>query len=510
MELRDWAPDEGSRAARWLKGRDVIVASQRGPIEHHITDNEGLVERRGSGGVMCSLEALGSALPFTWVAGAMTDGDRLAARRRGPVVVEPSGVHLRFANVPAAVHEAHYGTFCNRVLWFAQHGLFERMDGSISRRDLWQAWTDGYEPANLAFGRTVAASARTRDPVVFVQDYQLYRTPLVIRALLPGANILHFSHIPWPGPELWGPVPPVLRREILKGLLGADIVGFQDAASAQHFLRCCETLLPDASLRMADRRVRLGHHDTAVRVYPISVDPVALRADVESAAALKHRATLSQYCGDVTLVRVDRVDPIKNIPLGFRAFGRLLERRPDLVGKARFLAFLVPSRTSIPEYQREYADVLASVAEVNSRFEQPGYTPIQVFYENNRLQALAGLNLADVVLVNSLADGMNLIAKEAPVVNDRHAALVLSTRAGAWAELGGAALGVDPLSLEGTAAALETAILMPRRERQVRAEELRRRIQAHDVWDWLDQQCADLGSLRSAVPRPAAGLLAPA
>jgi trehalose 6-phosphate synthase len=263
-------------------------------------------------------------------------------------------------------------------------------------------------------------------------------------------------------------------------------------------------------VRIDQHRVRIGRREVAVRVYPISVDPPALRADLVRAAAEGYRAALSQRSGEITIVRVDRVDPIKNIPLGFRAFGRLLERRPELVGKATFLAFLVPSRTTIPEYQREYADVLASVDEVNRRFGRAGYEPIQVIYENNRLQALAGMSLADVVLVNSVADGMNLIAKEAPIVNDRDAALVLSTRAGAWAELGGAALGVDPLSLDATVAALEKAISMPRGERLVRAAELRRRIEAHDVWDWLDQQCADLGAVRQAGQPPDAELLAPA
>jgi trehalose 6-phosphate synthase len=511
MAQRDWAPAEGRGAAQWLRGRDVIVASQRGPVEHHLTDDAHLIERRGSGGVMCSFEALGNSVPFTWVAAPMTEGDRLIARRQTPMVVEPSGVHLRFANIPAAVQEAHYGTFCNRVLWFAQHGLARGMDASLTPEEVWRAWVDGYEPANLAFGRAVAASARSRDPVVFVQDYQLYRAPRVVRALLPESSILHFSHIPWPGPDAWDPVPPAVRRKMLRGLLGADILGFQDDRSAQGFLQSCQTDLPDAEVRTDTRRVRLGLRDTAVRVYPISVDPAVLRADLDGAAARRHRATLSGRTGEITIVRVDRVDPIKNIPLGFRAFGRLLERRPDLVGRAKFLAFLVPSRTSIGEYQREYADVLASVAEVNARFGRAEYVPIQVFYENNRLQALAGMSLADVVLVNSVADGMNLVAKEAPIVNDRPAALVLSTRTGAWTELGGAALGVDPHSIEGTAAALEAAISMPHRERVVRAAELRRRIESYDIWDWIDQQCADLGALcRAKLPHATPDLLAPA
>jgi len=246
------------------------------------------------------------------------------------------------------------------------------------------------------------------------------------------------------------------------------------------------------------------------RAYPISVDPTALREEMAGTAVRQHRSALAALTAEPTIVRVDRVDPAKNIPLGFQAFGKLLERRPELVGKAKFLAFMVPSRSSLPEYQAEHARVWGSATDVNERFGSDGYKPIELFYENNWQQALAGMSLADVVLVNSRADGMNLVAKEATIVSEKDAVLVLSMQTGAWSELGGAALGVDPHDVEATTIALEHAVDMPRRERAIRAAELRLRTEAHDVQDWLDEQCSDLAALDVPVEPARLSLLTPA
>lgn len=491
------AASSGPPAAQWFDEHEVIVASHRGPIEHHLSEDGALMAKRGSGGLTCAFEALARSVRFRWVAAAMTEADEIAARREASATTGPAGVEIRYALVPRPTHHAHYSVFSNRFLWFLQHGLQEQL--GLTPQELCHSWTGGYRPANLTFASLVAQSARTASPVVLVQDYQLYLVPRAVRARVPDAAILHFCHIPWPEPRAWEIAPAEIRREILSGLLGADILGFQDSGSADRFLRTCRIYAEDAVVDLLNRVVQHGGRQTAIRVYPISVHPPMLRADLLSPVVQEYRARLARRCGEITIVRVDRLDPSKNIPAGFRAFGRLLERRPDLVGRVRFLAFLVPSRTEIAEYRQEYENVLSAISAVNHRFGRPGYQPVEMFYENNRLQALAGMSLADVVLVNPLADGMNLVAKEAPIVSQNDAALVLSTQCGAWSELHGAALGIDPRSDEDTAAALEAALSMSRGERSGRLAELRRRVEAHDLLDWLDGQCEDLSTLRPQV-----------
>jgi len=476
-------------------------------VEHHLTPEGELVAQRGSGGLMTALATLGECLPFTWVASAMTPGDRLAALRGELVPIGEADGEVRYVTVADRVYHAHYEVFSNPTLWFLQHGLADRLGPLLRPSDLWQAWVGGYKPVNVAFADKIARAARTPDPLVFIHDYQLYTTPGALRDRLPEARILHFCHIPWPEPSAWTAMPLVLRRELLRGMLGSDILGFQDERSAERFLRTCRANIPEASVDFGASSIRHGGREILVRVYPISVDPASLRAEVHSARAQACRNDLEARRGEFTFVRVDRLDPSKNVPAGFRAFGQLLERRPDLIGRVKFLAFLVPSRTEIPEYRREHADVMETIQQVNSRFGQPGCQPIEYFYENDWDQALAGMSLADAVLVNSVADGMNLVAKEAPIVNERDAMLLLSTEAGAWFELRGGAVSLDPRSIEDTARAMEDAVEMPVHERRARAAYLRHAIETHDIWDWLEAQYDDLTQVGGARRHTAMGEL---
>ena len=506
LTLVDDRARPGTLDLDWLTGRELIIASHRGPVEHHLAPDGGLNPKRGSGGLMTALATLGHGLPFTWVSAAMGEGDRRAAIAGRHTAVSESGGQVRYVTVSDRVYHAHYNLFSNPFLWFVQHGMAGRLAHSYGSAELWDAWVSGYRPMNIAFADMVHRAARTEDPVVLVQDYQLYTAPRGIRTRLPNASVLHFCHIPWPDPATWSVVPPTLMRELLRGMQGADILGFQDERSSMNFLRTCRTYLTDARVDVLGGRIESDMHETQVRVYPISVDPETLREAMSATATRRYRERL--VSNDLfTIVRVDRVDPSKNVPMGFRAFRRLLQRRPDLVGKVRFLAFLVPSRTSIPEYQREYAEVMAAIEDVNQRFGRPGYQPIEYFYENNWHQALAGMSLADAVLVNSIADGMNLVAKETPVVSQRDACLILSRETGAWSELGGPAIDVDPVSIESTAGALEAAIRMSPVERAMRAAELRRRVERNDIWSWLGAQCEDLAVLSDGAAAPAYEML---
>jgi trehalose 6-phosphate synthase len=323
---------------------------------------------------------------------------------------------------------------------------------------------------------------------VMLHDYHLYLASRTVKALRPAVTLQQFVHIPWPAPHAWEALPPKMVSAMCRGLLGNDSLAFQTEESVEHFLATCSIYLRDeVDVKAASGEVRRNGRTTTVWSNPISVEVRALREELESSEAARYRALLEveRASCERLIVRVDRLDPSKDIAGGFRAYERLLEGRPEWRGKVRFLAFLVPSRTSIPEYASYAREVMSLVERINRRFGTPGWQPLRVVHEHNRLQALAGLELYDVLLVNSVADGMNLVAKEGPVLNQRDGVLVLSTSAGSYAELRRGAVGVPPGDEAATSAALDLALRMPAGERRARAEELRACIERHQLADWL-------------------------
>lgn len=467
--------------------RPLVVLSQRGPVSF-VTGPNGSVEARpGAGGLATALGAAVQSRHLRWIAAAMTPGDRLAASERS---TWPWGdAQVQLLTLPERVQELHYGVFANPVLWFLQHGLGEELEPR-SEATLREAWEDGYCRANELFAN--AAVENPGDPVFLVQDYHFYLVPRLIRDRRQDALIGHFLHIPWPHPREWNVLPADMLRDILRGLLACDVVGFQSPADAERFRATCLACLPETQ---TDGEVLIGDsgHVTTIRSYPITVDAGRLRqlaADPETAA---YRSELASSATP-TIVRVDRLDPSKNVPAGFQAFGLLLEREPHLRGTVRFIARLVPSRSELPEYRRATEAAFAAAASVNHRFGSPAWQPIELSYEDNLQRGIAALQSYDVLLVNSIADGMNLVAKEGALLNEKEGVIVLSRRTGAWDELGQWALGVDPSDVQGTAEALSQALRMPPAERRQRAEGLRQVVEGASLRDWLDRQLADLGS----------------
>jgi trehalose 6-phosphate synthase len=480
------------------RGERLIIVSNRGPIEHK-RDETGSLKRSSSGGGLAN--ALGCAfdgVPVTWIAGAVSDDDRAHAAidRRLDLA---NGSALQLVSPPADAYRLSYGTFSNAILWFLQHGLWHRLRRPNIHDEALDAWQRGYLPVNQAFGEAVAWELRASGARrVMLHDYHLYAAPLLIRRLQPQAVLQHFIHIPWPGPEAWSNLPRHIVAAICEGLLANDSVVFQTTASAQNFLATCAAYLPDVTIDdAAGRALRRGRR-TRVWANPISVHPGDLEATLSTPAAQSYRERLAAPDGMRTIVRVDRLDPAKNIVAGFRAYDRLLQQHPEWLGHVRFLAFLVPSRTIVPEYRSYVYEVFSAVDAINRRYGKAGWRPIQVFHEQNRLQALAALTMYDALLVNSIADGMNLVAKEGALVNERDGALVLSTSAGAFDELRDGALPVQPLDVEQTAQALHAALTLPAGERRERAERLRQAVLRHDLDDWLRLLLADLAATEAS------------
>lgn len=494
------------RALPSFKSLSLIVVSNRGPVEYHLEpDGRTLEMRRASGGLVTALSALRRYQEFVWVASAMTAGDRYMAsspalRLDRPLRYPPSALleksrcgALDFVVVPEDVFRQFYEVFSNRILWFLQHTMWDQLLEDVSDKTIGEAWWTGYVPTNLAFARSVESRALGyKTPIVMFHDYHLYLAPAHVRKRLPNAVLQHFVHIPWPKPDSWRVLPRSIVSEICRGLLANDIVGFQTRLSAYNFLATCRDLLDDAEVDDERWLVRFRERNVAVRAYPISVDVAELLRTMGSPEVRRYQRRLRKLCGKSTIVRVDRLDPSKNIIRGFLAFERLLRERSDLQGMVKFLAFLVPSRTRIAEYQRYYEQVIALVSRINTEFGDDGYRPIELFYENNYYQALAGMSLCDVLLVNPIADGMNLVAKEGPIVSRRDSALILSRTAGAFEELKEGAIGVDPENVDEMAAALATALSMPLSERRARARAMRSRIEEADLSRWMAMQMDDL------------------
>jgi len=486
-------------ALRLLGERRLILGVNRGPVTFSAGADGKLRARRGSGGVVTALSQVGEYVPVTWVAATMNDAERRAARDPEAVTraLPTDRVKLRLAPVERSVFEAAHNVIANPLLWFFQHEMWNLPERPMIDAPIMRAWQRGYVRLNEAFAEAILDEVPRddREPRIMLHDYHLYLAATTIRRARPDAILSHFTHIPWPSSSLWQVLPPVIREGIARGLLANDIVGFQTARYAHNFLRCVESFVPNARVNFRSRTVAHDGRLTRVRVYPISIDVAATRRVATTAAARHRRAELEAISAERILVRVDRLEPSKNILRGFHAFEALLELHPELRGRLTFLAFLVPSRTGIREY-RDYGRKVRDAAErINARFGRHGRVPVQIFFENNYAQALAALAIADVVLVNPLIDGMNLVAKEAAVVNDRNGVLVLTETAGAYDQMADGVLPVAAADIVGTADALATALAMPLAERRARLKRLRAGVEREDISWWLRRQLVDLAKI---------------
>ena len=484
-----------------LEQRGLILASNRGPIEYHVNAEGKLQWRRGSGGVVTALSAISQYVDLTWVASAMGEADRRAAdRAQGECFEAPlqgHNLHLRFVVSPGNTYHKFYSVFCNPLLWFLQHYMWNSAHTPNVDARAYDAWENGYVAVNKSFAHAVIDEALKYDlpPLVMLHDYHLYLAAGYIRERIPDIFLQHFTHIPWPGPYYWQLLPCSIRKAICQGLCANDIVGLQTVRDVQNFLHTCEVFVEGAEVDYKNRTISVEGHMTKVNPYPISVDVTHLRKSVNTPWVKEYEEKLRALCGAKTIVRVDRMEPSKNIVRGFRAFEMMLDRHPELAENVNVLAFLVPSRTHIRQYQRYAQEVNDTIEAINSKYGNKEWQPITVFYENNYAQAIAGLRLYDVLLVNPVIDGMNLVAKEGPTVNARDGVLVLTETAGAHEQLGEHALSIGPTDLEATTQALYRALTMPAEERRQRAAALRKSIEEEDVTVWLQRQLEDITAL---------------
>lgn len=484
-----------------LNNKRLFMASNRGPIEYRANKDGRLQGQRGSGGVVTALSSVSEYLELTWFASAMGEGDRLFAdnSHNEPVNIPLIGpkLFLQFIVSSRSVYHKYYNIFCNPLLWFLQHYMWNFPYTPNIDAKVYDAWQNGYVLVNKAFADAMIKEAKkdSLPPIILSHDYHLYLLGGYIRNQIPEATLMHFNHIPWPAPSYWQLLPPHMREAILTGLCANDIVGLQTMRDIPFFLYSCKEILENSEVDFTNHTITINNHTTKVKSYPISVDVPNLKKLSQSPRIHDYIRKLSPLLGEKTIIRVDRTEPSKNIIRGFRAFDILLNRYPELIGKVKFLAFLVPSRTHIKQYQRYNQEVLELIEMINNKYGTDSWQPIKVFYENNYLQAIAAMHLYDVLLVNAVIDGMNLVAKEGPIVNTRDGVLVLSETVGAHEQLKSGALSITPVDMEITAEMLHTALTMSTEERKRRSDILKASIKREDLSDWLYKQLYDINLL---------------
>ncbi len=491
-----------------VQTRRLIIASNRGPVEYQLHQDKTLKACRGAGGMVTALIEASHSMNVTWVAMAMTEGDRLAVReaqQNGGILQSPLSdrkMQLRYVAISKEAYRKYYEKISNEILWFLQHYLYDPSQDFIAAHPLQDAWTSGYCVANQAIANAVSAEIEREEtmPVVMLQDYHLYLVSEMIRKRHPSVIMQQFIHIPWPDVRCWHFLPSTIVQAIYRGLIGNDIIGFQTERDARNFLEGARTLLDDAVVDFEEGTVWWQGHCTQARAYPISISVTDERRTANSVAGKRAAEKILPLLREHTIMRVDRLEPTKNILRGFQAYEEVLEKHPELRGKVTFLAFLVPSRQTLPIYRRYTANVLALIEKINKKYGTEDWTPIHAFCDNDRTRALAAMQYYDVLLVNPIIDGMNLVAKEGPAVNLRNGVLVLSRTAGTFQQLAKGSLPTSPLDVVETSQALYKALTLSPEERRMKAMLARQAVEHNDLNMWLKKQIDDINMLLERVP----------
>ncbi|WP_062217276.1 trehalose-6-phosphate synthase [Streptomyces sp. NBRC 109706] len=468
----------------------VLVASNRGPVSYTRSADGSLTAKRGGGGLVSGLSALG-AEAGTWVCAALSEDDRAAARAFAgrPPAADTGGQSVRMLDIPGETFEAAYNGIANSVLWFTHHLLYQTPLEPIFDAEFEAQW-EHYRAYNRAFADALAEEA-AEGAAVLVQDYHLALVPGLLAERRPDLRIGHFSHTPWAPPELFRVLPDEVAREVLLGILGADRAAFLTRRWADGFIACCAALLgADVT---ADSVTHEGR-TTRIGVHGLGADAAFLRERASRPDVDERLAELRERVGPgrSTIVRVDRTELSKNIVRGLLAYRRLLVDHPEWRGRVTHIAFAYPSRQDLALYRAYTAEVSRVAEAINEEFGADGWEPVILHVKDDFARSLAAYRLADVALVNPIRDGMNLVAKEVPVVSENGCALVLSREAGAAEELGADALLVNPYDIAGTAEALHRALSLDAATRAAQSARLAKTATALPPTAWFLAQLTAL------------------
>lgn len=477
----------------------VVLASNRGPVSFVKNDGGTFDTKRGAGGLSGALDPVARRLGdgAVWIAAAASDTDREALHAGAADDIRTQlGYPLYLLDIEPSMYARYYDVVSNRMLWFANHCLWDELGVTGFGEEELSAWSNAYQPVNERFAAAVAEVAEP-DGYVLFQDYHLSTAPRFLKRLRANETVFHFTHSSFCGPEGLDRLPSPIPRTVIEGLLGSDLLGFHVPPWVEGFLGCCEEI----GAKVDHERGTVEYEDglTWVRSYPIPIDAQELRDRANEAPARKWAERFMERADGPVIVRADRTEPSKNILRGFRAYERLLDRRKDLRHSARFIACLYPSRQSMKEYTTYTEEIERVVDEINQRYPDS----IELFLKDDFDRTLGALLIYDVLIVNSIMDGMNLVSKEGPAINENEGILVLSKGAGSFSELGEDSIAIeDQWDLEATADALEKALDLSGHRRRRLAQRLRTRSAALKPEDWINSQLDDLSRLdRGESPR---------
>jgi len=479
----------------------LIIVSNRGPLQFERSEDGERTLRRGGGGLVTALSGLVSHRDAIWIASAMTDEDVAVSEeaRGGPVELSLDGIDYRVCMVGSdpRAYDRFYNVIANPILWFIQHYLWDLSNAPDIRQEELDAWDYGYQAVNRDIAEAVVSQIDGREnPLVMLHDYHLYTAPRMIRDQRADAFLHHFVHIPWSQPDSWRVLPTRIREAIFDGLLANDIIGFHTVAYCINFLRCCDELL-EAEVDYANGEVHHNGGRTLARAYPLGIDAQRLeRAAASPEVAEAEREVLERRRKHL-IIRVDRADLSKNVLRGFTAFDVFLTQHPEFREEVTFIAHLQPSRQDVPEYAEYLERIEALVAVVNHRHGTTDWMPIDLKIYENFPEAVARYKHFDLLMVNSIFDGMNLVAKEAPAVNTRDGVLMLSENTGSHQELWDYVISVNPFDIQEQADAIYRALTMPAEQRRAWSEGLKEIIFSRNPGDWVDDQLEDIETLRA-------------
>ncbi|HZY15238.1 MAG TPA: trehalose-6-phosphate synthase, partial [Ramlibacter sp.] len=475
-----------------LRGDQVIVVSNREPYMHDLKDGK-LTVRRPASGLVTAVEPVMRACSGTWIAHGSGAGDRMAVDKHDRVALPPGedDYLLRRVWLTEEQEQGYYYGFANEGLWPLCHVAHVR---PVFRKADW----DHYREVNQIFADAVVAEARSEDPVILVQDYHFALLPAMVRRKLPRATILTFWHIPWPNPESFGICP--WRAEILEGMLGSTILGFHTRFHCKNFIETVDRYM-EARIEHEHSTITYEGDQTLVESYPISIEwpsPEAARSwptPGQCRADVYERLGIPQ--GHRVGVGVDRFDYTKGIFERLNAVERMLEKYPEWQDKFTFVQVAAPSRSALEEY-RSFAERIEHTTErINARFGRPGAPVIRLLAQHHEHDEVNKLyRAADVCMVTSLHDGMNLVCKEFVAArDDERGVLILSRFAGAAREMP-EALIVNPYDVEETADALFQALTMQPGEQRERMASLRNTVHEFNVYRWAGRMLSDAARLR--------------
>jgi trehalose 6-phosphate synthase len=471
----------------------LVLVSNRGPVTFQ---DDGSV-KRGTGGLVTALTGLASHRDAVWIASALTDGDASKAQEaqgKPFTVRSPTGVEyqVRLVVSDPDAYDRFYNIFANPMLWFIQHYLWDLSNAPDIRRHETEAFEFGYNAVNEDLARAVLEEIEeVENPIVMVHDYHLYTLPSLVRRARPDVFLHHFVHIPWSQSDSWRVLPSFIREDLYRGILANDIIGFHTRSYRRNFLQCCEDLL-GLDVDFEQGIVYSDDRQVWVRAYPLPIDSRAVQDVARHDRTEQFEAELLRRRRDHLILRVDRADLSKNVLRGFSAFDVFLEQHPEFREKVTFIAQLMPSRTDVPEYAEYLERIEAVVAVVNHRHGSPDWMPIQLKLRDDLEEAVAAYKHYDVLIVNAMFDGMNLVAKEGPMVNERAGVSILSENTGAHEELHEYALSVNPFDIQELADSIHAALTMAPGERRRRHEGLKSIVTARDPGDWIDEQLDDI------------------